>query len=104
VRVLEFVIGVMFALGGLRSLWRWSRRHLQARAPMDHLLFALYVTGRVGLWFAFAALFIGYALIDQVDRFRWFILLPISLSAMQLIGGVFLGRLSAGATDDSVEG
>jgi hypothetical protein len=104
VRVLELVIGVMFALGGLRSLWRWSRRHLQARAPTEHLLFALYVTGRVGLWFAFAALFIGYALIDQVDRFRWFILLPISLSAMQLIGGVFLGRPSAGATDDSVEG
>jgi hypothetical protein len=103
VRVLELVLGVILALNGLRSLWRWSRLHLRAFAPADHLLFALYVTGRVGLWFAFAALFIGYALIDRVDRFRWFILVPISLSAMQLIGGVFLGRPSARATDDSAE-
>jgi hypothetical protein len=103
VRILELVIGVLFGLGGLRSLWLWSRRHLHASSPADHLLYALYVTGRVGLWFAFSALFIGYALIDQVDRFRWFILLPIALSAMQLVGGVFLGRPTARASDDSIE-
>jgi len=53
------------------------------------------VTGRVGLWFAFAAVFIGYALIDDLGRFRWFVLIPICLSAMQLVGGVLLGRPSA---------
>jgi hypothetical protein len=99
-RGVELAIGILLAFGGLRSLWRWSRQHIDSSAPVDHLLFALYVTGRVGLWFAFAALFIGYATIDQVDRFRWFILLPISLSAMQLIGGVFLGRPSSDRSAD----
>jgi NADH:ubiquinone oxidoreductase subunit H len=97
---MELAIGIMLTLGGIRSLWRWSRQHMDSSAPADHLLFAMYVTGRVGLWFAFAALFIGYASIDQVDRFRWFILLPISLSSMQLIGGVLLGRASADRSSD----
>ena len=91
----EIALGLAFALGGLRSLWRWSRRPFDSTAPADHLLYALYLTGRVGLWFAFAALFIGYAFVDDVERYRWFVLLPISLAAMQLVGGVLLGRPSA---------
>jgi hypothetical protein len=108
-RGVELAIGILFALAGVRSLWRWSRQHMESPAPADHLLYALYVTGRVGLWFAFAALFIGYATIDDVNRFRSFILLPISLSAMQLVGGVFLGRSSSdrsadGSTHRSTDG
>ncbi|MFL5736466.1 MAG: hypothetical protein ACJ76P_03915 [Actinomycetota bacterium] len=92
---IELAIGVVLAVLGLRSLWRWSRTPLDSASPSDHLLYALYVTGRVGLWFAFAAVFIGYAVIDDVGRFRWFVLIPICLSAMQLVGGVLLGRPSA---------
>jgi uncharacterized membrane protein len=92
---IELAIGAVLAVLGLRSLWRWSRTPLDSASPSDHLLYALYVTGRVGLWFAFAAVFIGYAVIDDVGRFRWFVLIPICLSAMQLVGGVLLGRPSA---------
>ena len=93
-RAVELAIGTVLVLGGIRSLWRWSRRHFDGRAPADHVLYALYVTGRVGLWFAFAAIFLGYAFVDEVQRYRWFVLLPISLAAMQLVGGVLLGRPS----------
>ena len=93
-RGVEIAFGAVLALAGLRSLWKWSRTNLDSAAPFEHLLYALYVTGRVGLWFAFAAVFIGYAVIDDVERYRWFVLLPIFLSAMQLVGGVLLGRAS----------
>jgi uncharacterized membrane protein len=92
---IELAIGVVLVVLGLRSLWRWSRTPLESASPSDHLLYALYVTGRVGLWFAFAAVFFGYAVIDDVERFRWFVLIPICLAAMQLVGGVLLGRSSA---------
>ena len=92
---IELAIGAILGVLGFRSLWKWSRTPLDSVSPSDHLLYALYVTGRVGLWFAFAAVFIGYALIDDLGRFRWFVLIPIVLSAMQLVGGVLLGRPSA---------
>jgi len=95
VSIAELAIGAALAVMGLRSLWRWSRTPLDSSSPADHLLYALYVTGRVGLWFAFAAVFFGYAVIDDVGQFRWFVLIPIMLSAMQLVGGVLLGRPSA---------
>jgi hypothetical protein len=92
---IELALGVIFGVLGFRSLWKWSRTPLDSASPSDHLLYALYVTGRVGLWFAFAAVFIGYALIEDLGRFRWFVLIPVCLSAMQLVGGVLLGRPSA---------
>jgi hypothetical protein len=47
----------------------------------------------VGLWFAFAGFFFGYALIDQVGPFvRWYLFVPLGLAGLQLMTGVFLGR------------
>jgi uncharacterized membrane protein len=95
VNAILVAVGVALAVLGARSLWKWFRTPLDSGSPSDHLLYALYVTGRVGLWFAFAAVFVGYAVIDDIGRFRWFVLIPIVLSAMQLLGGVLLGRPSA---------
>ncbi len=100
VSVFELCLAGILTLLGVRSLVVWLRRDFEPASLKERLIYVLHVFARVGLWFAFAALFIGYATIDQVDRFRWFILLPISLSAMQLIGGVFLGRPSSDRTAD----
>ncbi len=96
---LEIGIGVLFAAGGLRSLWRWSRRRFEGTDPVDHLLYALFVTGRVGLWFSFAGLFLIYAATSvdgrptsELERYRWFLIVPIALAAAQLAAGYFLGH------------
>lgn len=96
---LELAIAAVFALGGFRSLWRWTRRRFEGTDVVDHLLYALFVTGRVGLWFAFSALFVIYAVtsIDgrptsELDRFRWFLVVPLALAAAQLAAGFFLGH------------
>ena len=68
---------------------------------VDHLLYALYVTGRIGLWFAFAGFFLIYASIDARGRaaaiegaagFRWYLMVPLVLAAMQFGAGFILGR------------
>jgi hypothetical protein len=97
----EIGIAALFALGGLRSLWQWSRRRFEGADVLDHLLYALFVTGRVGLWFAFSGLFVIYAAtsIDgrptsELDRFRWYLIVPIGLAAVQFAAGYFLGNRS----------
>ena len=99
-RVLELVIGIVFTLGGLRAIWYWSRRHFEGTDVVDHLLYALYLTGRIGLWFAFAGFFFIYAAIDvqgraaldELEAYRWYLLVPLVLGAVQLVAGWFLGR------------
>ena len=97
--VLELVVAGAFAVGGLRSLWKWSRRRFEGPAVADHVLYAMYVTGRVGLWFAFAGLFLIYSLTSvdgkltsDIARFRWYFMVPIALAVLQLLAGFALGR------------
>ena len=100
-KVFELVVAGLFAAGGLRSLWKWSRRRFESTEVGDQLLYALYLTGRIGLWFAFAGLFLIYALTGiegrpttELGRFRWYFLVPISLATLQLLAGFALGRRS----------
>ncbi len=97
--VLELAIAALLVAGGIRSLWVWSRRRFEGTDVVDHLLYALHLTGRIGLWFAFAGFFVIYATTsidgeptDRLEDFRWYLLVPLVLAAMQLIGGFMLGR------------
>jgi hypothetical protein len=97
--IVELVVAGALALGGLRSLWTWSRRRFEGAHVADHVLYALYVTGRVGLWFAFAGLFLIYSLTSvdgkptsELARFRWYFMVPIGLAVLQLLAGFALGR------------
>jgi hypothetical protein len=96
---LELVAAGVFAAGGVRSLWIWSRRRFEGTDVIDHLLYALHLTGRIGLWFAFSGFFvlsaatsIDHEPTSELDRFRWYALVPLVLAAMQLLGGVALAR------------
>jgi hypothetical protein len=100
VRIAELAIAIMFVLGGLRSLWVWGRRSFEGTDVVDHVLYAIYVTGRVGLWFAFAGLFLIYAAVDvrgraaldELRQYRWYLIVPLTLAGMQLVAGFLLGR------------
>jgi hypothetical protein len=103
VRAVELVVAGLCFLGGLRSLWVWSRRSFEGTDVTDHLLYALFVTGRVGLWFAFAGLFAiyassdaqGRAAFDELAELRWYFVVPLVLAAMQLGASYFLARRRA---------
>ena len=102
-KVFEGVMVVLFGALGVRSLLYWGRRPFDGVDARDHLLFALFVTGRVGLWFGLAGLSLLYALtdtlgrafIDDVRRYDWFVLVFAGLAAMQFLASFFLGRRSA---------
>src|SRR5215210_6673132 len=103
--VVEWVVSGVLAAGGLRSLWTWSRRRFDGHDLVDHLLYAMFTTGRVGLWFALAGLFAMYAstdvegraFIEDVERFRWYVIVLIALSALQFLAGQLLGRRTPAA-------
>jgi hypothetical protein len=102
VRLVELGVAAVFVAAGLRSLWKWTRRPLEGADVSDHALYALFVTGRVGLWFSVAGLFLiyasvdlrGRAWVDEVEPYRWYLVVPLVLAAMQLLAGWFLGRRS----------
>jgi hypothetical protein len=104
VKAVEIAIAVLLTLGALRSLWFWSRRPFEGADVVDHLLYALFVTGRVGLWFAFAGFFLIYASVDtagipgldELQPYRWYVLVPLLLGALQLVAGWFLGHREPG--------
>lgn len=103
-KLFEIAMAVLFGALGVRSLVHWGRRPFETGDARDHLLFAMFVTGRVGLWLAVAGLFVLYALtntqgrafVDDVRRYDWFVMVFVGLAALQLLGGYFLGRRSAG--------
>jgi hypothetical protein len=103
VDVIEIALVALFGALGIRSLVHWTRRPFESRDARDHLLFAMFVTGRVGLWFSLAGLFVLYALTDTQGRaftddvrtYDWYVMVFVALAVMQLIGGYFLGRRSA---------
>jgi len=90
---------VSFALG-VRSLVYWSRRPFAAIDVTDHLLFALFLTGRIGLWFAVGGGFAivasqetrGRALVDDLQPYLWYAIVFLVLGAMQFVAGQILGR------------
>ena len=110
-RGVELAIAVVLAALGVRSLVYWARRPFVSRDARDHVLYGLYVMGRAGLWFAFAAMFVlfasagtvdpvtgeqlhapGQAFVDAVDEYRWFVFVPVVLAAAQFVAGYVLGR------------
>ncbi len=91
--MVEIVLASVLGLLGIRSLAYWWRRRIHAENFGEHALYAVYVTGRVGIWFALAGFFVAYAAVDY-DRqlFAWYLLLPIGLAAAQLLASFFLSR------------
>jgi hypothetical protein len=89
--VTELVIASILALLGVRSVFKWLGVPFKAETGGERVLFALHVTARVGMWFAFAGFFAGYALVDDEKGFRWYVLVPLALAGIQLLTSLALG-------------
>jgi hypothetical protein len=96
---LEWIAAGVFAALGVRSLIHWLRRPIASDDRRDQLLFAVFVTCRVGLWFAVAGLFALYARIDAEGRafadlgadLRWYVVVLGVLAGGQFVSAFLLG-------------
>ena len=116
-RRFEFVVALALTGFGVRSAVYWARRPFESTATRDQLLYADYLTGRVGMWFAFAGLFYLFAFaaasdpapdpttgalaVDDPSKYAWYLIVFAVLGALQLLAGWFLGH---GGGADEVDG
>ena len=95
-KVVGAVLLAVFVGLGVRSAWYWIRRPFASDEVTDHLLYAAFVTGRVGLWFAVGgAIAILLSLESEgsvADEYSWYLLVPGILAFLQLLATVLLGR------------
>jgi hypothetical protein len=90
--ILELAVATLLALGGIRAMASWMNTDFDAASLSDRLLYVLHATSKVGMWFAFSGFFLGYALVDEPQAIRWYVLVPIALAGIQLLTGLFLSR------------
>jgi hypothetical protein len=90
--VAALLIAAVLALFGVRSLTKWLRTPFDADSTGERVLFALHAAAQVGIWFAFAGLFAGYALVADATELRPFVLIPLVLAAVQLLASLALRR------------
>jgi hypothetical protein len=107
-RPFEFAVALVLTAFGIRSAVYWARRPFESTAIRDQLLYAVYLTGRVGMWFAFAGLFYLFAFVGASDpepnpitgelvvehpsKYAWYVIVFAVLGAMQLLAGWVLGH------------
>jgi hypothetical protein len=89
--IAALVVGGILALLGIRSFVAWFRAPFRPASTVEGVLYAIHVTARVGMWFAFAGFFVGYAIVDEPQRFRWFVMVPLALAAAQFLSALALG-------------
>lgn len=100
----EVVVAVVFAGLGVRSLVHWARTPFDGTRTSDLVLYALFVTGRVGMWLVLATAFALYAFTDGVGRaftddalgYRWLYLVFLALGGLQLVAAYLLGQRARG--------
>jgi hypothetical protein len=101
-RVGAAILAVLLALVGVRSVFKWNRVRFEAGSLRDQLLYSLHVTARTSVWFALAGAFVGFAVLDEPERFQWYVLIPLGLAALQVLAAVALWRSPPPAQREAV--
>lgn len=108
----ELVLALVFLGLAVRSAIYWARHRFGGDDAVDDVLFAAFVTGRIGTWLLASGMFIlfgsisvrGRAYTDEAGQYAWLVLVFLGLGAMQLLGAWFLsvrgGREDAEGADD----
>jgi hypothetical protein len=99
VKTVALILAAGFAALAVRSAVRWVSRHPPLHDATDELLFAAFVTGRVGTWAVAAGMFLvfgtisasGQPYVDEAKGFSWLFIVFLGLGAMQFLAAWFLG-------------
>jgi hypothetical protein len=89
--VLTLVVAALFALLGLRAAFNPVRLEDDASTGV-RVLVALHDASRAGFWLALAGLFVGFALLEDPNEFRWFAFIPLAMAAIRLVTAARLSR------------
>jgi predicted membrane metal-binding protein len=69
---------------------------LRAVRPVEsgrvRFLIALHDSAKAGFWLSLGAFFLGFALIQEVQGFRWFAMVPLVMAGLRLATAAFLSR------------
>ena len=106
-----YILAVVCALLGVRSAIYWARHRMETEDTTDEVLFALFVTGRVGTWLLAAGMFLVFGSIEIVDRasqeearnLAWLAMVFLALGAVQLLAAWFLANRGAARLRDDTE-
>ena len=91
-KAVELGVAVLCLLLGARAAFVSLARPIVADSLAERLLIALHESARAGFWFALAAFFLGYALLDEPQGWRLFILAPIGMAGLRLAVATLLAR------------
>jgi hypothetical protein len=90
--ILELVLAGLFVLFGLVS----GINSLQDAQPIEdgrvRFLVAVHDAAKAGFWLSLGGFFVGFALIDEPQAFRWFFLVPVLMAALRLATAALLSR------------
>jgi hypothetical protein len=92
VRVGAIVLASLLGLLGVRSAVRWSTVRFEAETLLEHVLYSVHVAARTSVWFALAGAFVGFAVLDEPERFQWYVFVPLGLAALQVLAAIALWR------------
>ncbi|MBA3765085.1 MAG: hypothetical protein H0X05_06210 [Actinobacteria bacterium] len=103
-KTFDIVAALAFAGLGVRSLVHWVRLEYEGTRATDVALYALFVTGRVGMWVVLATAFTLYALtetrgrafVDDAREHQWLFMVFLTLGGVQLVSSYLLRQRSEG--------
>jgi hypothetical protein len=69
---------------------------LRAARPVEsgriRFLIALHDSSKAGFWLSLGAFFLGFALIEEIQSFRWFAMIPLAMAGLRLVTAALLAR------------
>jgi hypothetical protein len=89
--ILELIAAAVLILVGLWVAYYSLKEPMEVRSGKERFLVALHEASRAGFWLALGAWFLGLALIEEPQTWRWFILVPVGMAALRLAARTFLG-------------
>lgn len=90
--IAELVLAGLFGVIGLRSAVASLRDTETGRSLRNRALVAVHDAAKAGFWLALGAFFLGFALIDEPQGFRWFVLVPIAMAGVRLAAAAALSK------------
>jgi hypothetical protein len=90
--IFEFVLAGTFLLFGLVSAVNSLRGAEPIEDPRVRFLVAVHNSAKAGFWLALGAFFLGFALIEEPQAFRWFAMLPVVMAGLRLASAALLSR------------
>jgi hypothetical protein len=92
VNIGALILAVLLSAGGVRSLLHWRGRAPSSSETSHLLLYATFVTCRIGFWFALAGFVVVLGLADDPFALRWLVGFPAALALGQIVTAYLLGR------------